>query len=211
MAAAWIEQREDPKSQESTSTRASACSSTPSGSSATTNASRGASRSEAQSQTRASRTSTSRRSASSTRAFASSAVRLDQVARERVVTGATGTGKSYVACALAQQACRRGFRALYRRVPRLFEELTLAHADGTYSRLLTRFANRRLHPRRLGSRAPATKSGATCSRFSTTATATAPRSSPATRLSKSGTTTSPIRPSPTPCSTASCIMPTASC
>jgi DNA replication protein DnaC len=57
-----------------------------------------------------------------------------------VITGATGTGKTYVACALAQQACRQGFRALYRRVPRLFEELTLAHADGSYIRVLARFA-----------------------------------------------------------------------
>jgi DNA replication protein DnaC len=57
-----------------------------------------------------------------------------------IVTGATGTGKSYVACALAQQACRSGFRAQYRRVPRLLEELALAHADGTYTRLLGRLA-----------------------------------------------------------------------
>ena len=57
-----------------------------------------------------------------------------------IVTGATGTGKSYVACALAQQACRTGFRALYRRMPRLLEELALAHADGTYTRLLGRLA-----------------------------------------------------------------------
>ena len=57
-----------------------------------------------------------------------------------VVTGMTGTGKTYVACALAQQACRKGFRAIYRRAPRLFEELTLAHADGTYARLLARLA-----------------------------------------------------------------------
>ena len=56
------------------------------------------------------------------------------------VTGMTGTGKTYVACALAQQACRKGYRAIYRRAPRLFEELTLAHADGTYGRLLQRFA-----------------------------------------------------------------------
>ena len=40
-----------------------------------------------------------------------------------IITGATGTGKTYVACALAQQACRKGFRAIYRRVPRLFDEL----------------------------------------------------------------------------------------
>ncbi|MGN6107684.1 MAG: IS21-like element helper ATPase IstB [Kofleriaceae bacterium] len=57
-----------------------------------------------------------------------------------LITGMTGVGKSYIACALAQQACRAGFRALYRRVPRLFEELALAHADGTYTRLLGRLA-----------------------------------------------------------------------
>jgi DNA replication protein DnaC len=57
-----------------------------------------------------------------------------------IITGATGTGKSYVACALAQQACRSGFRVTYRRMPRLIEELALAHADGTYTRLLGRLA-----------------------------------------------------------------------
>lgn len=57
-----------------------------------------------------------------------------------LITGATGTGKTYVACALAQQACRKGFRAIYRRASRLFDELRLARADGTYARLLTRFA-----------------------------------------------------------------------
>ena len=57
-----------------------------------------------------------------------------------IVTGATGTGKSYLACALAHQACRKGSRALYRRVPRLFDELRLARADGTYQRLLVRLA-----------------------------------------------------------------------
>jgi DNA replication protein DnaC len=49
----------------------------------------------------------------------------------RVITGPTGTGKTFIACALAHHACRSGFRALYRRLPRLFEELTLAHADGS--------------------------------------------------------------------------------
>jgi DNA replication protein DnaC len=57
-----------------------------------------------------------------------------------LITGATGTGKTYLACALAQQACRRGFRAIYRRAPRLFDELRLAHADGSYVRLLARLA-----------------------------------------------------------------------
>ena len=54
------------------------------------------------------------------------------------ITGPTGVGKTYVACALAQQACRKGYRALYRRAPRLLDEITLARADGTYLRLLTR-------------------------------------------------------------------------
>ena len=57
-----------------------------------------------------------------------------------IITGVTGTGKSYVACALAQQACRAGHRAVYRRMPRLIEELALAHADGTYTRVLGRLA-----------------------------------------------------------------------
>ena len=57
-----------------------------------------------------------------------------------VVTGMTGVGKTYVACALAQQAVRRGYRVLYRRVSRLFDELTLAHADGSYPRLLAKLA-----------------------------------------------------------------------
>ena len=57
-----------------------------------------------------------------------------------LVTGATGTGKSFVACALANQACRRGYRAYYRRISRLFEDLRLARADGTYGRLLGKLA-----------------------------------------------------------------------
>jgi DNA replication protein DnaC len=57
-----------------------------------------------------------------------------------LVTGATGVGKTYVACALGNQAVRRGFRVLYRRATRLFDELHLARADGSMARLLTRLA-----------------------------------------------------------------------
>jgi DNA replication protein DnaC len=57
-----------------------------------------------------------------------------------VVTGATGTGKTYIACALAHQACRKGHRAIYRRASRLADELALARADGSYARLLTKLA-----------------------------------------------------------------------
>lgn len=57
-----------------------------------------------------------------------------------LVSGPTGTGKTYVACALAHQACRKGYRAAYRRASRLFEELRLARASGAYSRLLGKLA-----------------------------------------------------------------------
>ena len=57
-----------------------------------------------------------------------------------LVTGATGTGKSFIACALAHQACRRGYRAYYRRASRLFDDLRVARADGTYGRLLGKLA-----------------------------------------------------------------------
>jgi DNA replication protein DnaC len=57
-----------------------------------------------------------------------------------LITGMTGTGKTYLACALAQQACRRGYRAIYRRASRLFSELALARADGTWARALSRLA-----------------------------------------------------------------------
>ena len=57
-----------------------------------------------------------------------------------LVTGPTGVGKSYIASALGQAACRQRKRVFYRRVPRLFDELALARADGSYAKLLTRLA-----------------------------------------------------------------------
>ncbi|MEZ4376483.1 MAG: IS21-like element helper ATPase IstB [Polyangiaceae bacterium] len=57
-----------------------------------------------------------------------------------ILTGPTGVGKTYIACALADQVCREGMSAIYRRMPRLLHELLLARADGTYSKLLARFA-----------------------------------------------------------------------
>ena len=53
-----------------------------------------------------------------------------------IIVGKTGVGKSYVGSALADAACRTGYRALFVRVPRLLEELALARAAGEYSSLL---------------------------------------------------------------------------
>jgi DNA replication protein DnaC len=57
-----------------------------------------------------------------------------------LITGPTGVGKSYLACALAHKACREGFRALYLRAPRLFDDLALGQADGRYRKLLAAYA-----------------------------------------------------------------------
>ena len=54
--------------------------------------------------------------------------------------GPTGIGKSFLACALAEKACRDGFTAWYTRAPRLFRDLALARADGSSSSLLARLA-----------------------------------------------------------------------
>jgi DNA replication protein DnaC len=53
-----------------------------------------------------------------------------------LVTGPTGAGKSYLACALAQKACRDGFTTLYQRVPRLLQDLAVARHDGRYHHLM---------------------------------------------------------------------------
>ncbi len=57
-----------------------------------------------------------------------------------VLTGPTGMGKSYLACALGNKACREGHTVAYRRTSRLLEELSQARADGTYHKLLQRLA-----------------------------------------------------------------------
>jgi DNA replication protein DnaC len=53
-----------------------------------------------------------------------------------LVTGPTGAGKSYLACALAQKACRDGYTTLYQRVQRLLQEIAVARLDGRYARLI---------------------------------------------------------------------------
>jgi DNA replication protein DnaC len=57
-----------------------------------------------------------------------------------LITGPTGAGKSWLACALAQHACRRGYSALYQRVPRLQEELRIRHGSGAFGKWLLQLA-----------------------------------------------------------------------
>lgn len=57
-----------------------------------------------------------------------------------LIIGPTGVGKSYLACALAHKACREGFRSLYLRASRLFDDLALAKADGRYRKILAAYA-----------------------------------------------------------------------
>lgn len=61
-------------------------------------------------------------------------------AQNVLITGSTGVGKTWLACALAQQAARSGFTVLYVRAPRLLEELRVAHGDGSFSRRLIQLA-----------------------------------------------------------------------
>lgn len=61
-------------------------------------------------------------------------------ARTILITGATGTGKTWLSCALAQQAARNGFTVLYTRTTRLLQELRVAHGDGSFNRRLAQLA-----------------------------------------------------------------------
>ena len=57
-----------------------------------------------------------------------------------IITGATGTGKTWLACALGQYACRRGHTVLYLRTPRLAEELRVLHGAGSFGKWLIQLA-----------------------------------------------------------------------
>ena len=57
-----------------------------------------------------------------------------------LISGPTGVGKTFLACALAQRACREGFRTLYLRCPQFFYQMALSRADGSYPALIKRFS-----------------------------------------------------------------------
>lgn len=58
-----------------------------------------------------------------------------------LLTGATGSGKTFLACALGHNACRQGYKVYYYRLKALMEQCYQGHADGRYSKLLTRLNN----------------------------------------------------------------------
>lgn len=61
-----------------------------------------------------------------------------------IITGPTGAGKTYISCALANNACRKGYGALYKRTPRLFQEIAIARADGSYAKLMNKLAKNKI-------------------------------------------------------------------
>jgi DNA replication protein DnaC len=61
-----------------------------------------------------------------------------------IIIGPTGVGKTYLACALAHKACQLDYGAIYKRLPRMLEELEIAKGDGRYGKLLKSFAKTHL-------------------------------------------------------------------
>jgi DNA replication protein DnaC len=59
-------------------------------------------------------------------------------AKNMIITGATGTGKTWLACAFGAEACRKGVRTVFYRVSRLLNELTVAQGSGNLSKALAK-------------------------------------------------------------------------
>ena len=57
-----------------------------------------------------------------------------------IITGPTGTGKTFLACGLANKACREGYRTFYIRSPKLYYELTVSRGDGSYGKIINKLA-----------------------------------------------------------------------
>ena len=65
-------------------------------------------------------------------------------AQNVIIVGPTGVGKTYLGCALANRACRSGHSSFYIRAPRLFHDVALAKADGSYAKLMKKLAKTRV-------------------------------------------------------------------
>ncbi len=65
-------------------------------------------------------------------------------AQNIIITGPTGVGKTYLACALANRACRMSFSSLYLRAPKLFHDVAIARADGSYAKFMNKLAKTKL-------------------------------------------------------------------
>jgi len=131
--------------------------------------------------------------------------------QDLLVTDPTGTGKTWLSCALGHRACRDNRSVLYQRVPRLLEGLGLARGDGRYARMLKSLARVQLLILDDWAITPLTAEQRRDGwRSSTTGTTGPPPSSPARSRSSTGMSTSAIRRSPMRCSTASCTAPIAS-
>lgn len=61
-----------------------------------------------------------------------------------LITGATGSGKTFLGCALGNAACRNGFKVLFKRVPRLLTDIAIAKGDGSYNSLMRELKNIKL-------------------------------------------------------------------
>lgn len=61
-------------------------------------------------------------------------------AQNVIILGATGVGKTYLACAIANSACRGSYPAMYKRAPRLYQEIAIARADGSYPKLMNKLS-----------------------------------------------------------------------
>jgi hypothetical protein len=128
-----------------------------------------------------------------------------------LITGPTGVGKSWLACALGHKACREDLSVAYHRAPRLFAALALARGDGRYAKMLRGLARGSSSSLTTGGRRSSmTSSAAICSRSSRIAMNDDPPSSPASCRWIAGTRSSAIPPSPTPFSTVFFTTPIAS-
>jgi DNA replication protein DnaC len=65
-------------------------------------------------------------------------------AHNLIITGPTGVGKTYLACAMANRACRMGFSSFYIRIPKLFQDLAIARGDGSYPKIMKELTKAKL-------------------------------------------------------------------